>query len=36
MMVHQNNVAANYVRMLITSGDGFVVPNRSVSVDSRD
>ena len=36
MMVQDNNIATTYVRMLIASGDGFVVPNRSVSVDSGD
>lgn len=36
MMVQNHNVATTYVRMLIASGDAFVVPNRSVSVDSGD
>jgi hypothetical protein len=32
----QINSATNYVRMLIVSGDGFGMPNRSVSADSGD
>jgi hypothetical protein len=36
MMVQNKDIATTYVRMLIASGDVFVVPNRSVSVDSGD
>lgn len=32
--MNQINIATKYARMLIASGDGFVAPNRSVSVDS--
>ena len=34
MMVQHKNIAVTYARMIIASGDGFAVPDRSVSVDS--